>query len=355
MEFTGQAGVLGLSLAIEGPFNKNYKGSYLVNYRFSTLSVLSKIGILDDDNTTNFQDLSYNVFLPTKKAGYFSLFGFGGLSDQKYHVINDSSKWEHYYDRYGGKFFANTGVAGFTHSYLFGSKAYLKTALAISTTGNGEDDLYIDDEYQPITTYHADYQQHKQTISSVLNYKFSSKLSLRSGLITSRWQYNLKNQNADSPGDPLVTYIDSKGTTYISQAFSQAQFRFSEKTTLNGGLHYQILWLNNTQVLEPRLSIEHHMDDKQTISFGYGLHAQAQPIGVYFSQEEHEGQLIQPNHDLGFSKAHHFVVSYNYLFNPNLRVKTELYYQALFDIPVSRDSATSFSMVNSSGDFETEH
>jgi hypothetical protein len=37
---------LGLSAAIEGPFSKNYSGSYLVNYRFSTLTILSKIGML---------------------------------------------------------------------------------------------------------------------------------------------------------------------------------------------------------------------------------------------------------------------------------------------------------------------
>lgn len=353
-EFTGQAGFLGLSVAAEGPFSKNYKGSYLVNYRYSTLTILSKIGILSDDNTTDFQDLSYHIFLPTNKAGYFSLFGFGGLSDQKYHVINDSSKWEHFYDRYGGDFSANTGVAGFTHSYLFGSKAYLKTALAISKTSNGENDIYTDDDYQPITTYSANYQQQKQTLSSVLNYKFSSKLVLRSGFITSRWQYNLKNQNAENPGDPLITFIDEKGSTFISQVFSQALFRLSEKTMLNGGLHYQFLWLNHTQAIEPRASIEHHFDDKQTLSFGYGLHSQAQPIGVYFTEELSDGNVIQPNHDLKFSKANHFVLSYNYLFNPNLRVKTEVYYQALFDIPVSKDSATSFSMVNSWGDFETE-
>jgi hypothetical protein len=355
MEFTGQAGFLGLSVAAEGPFSKNYKGSYLVNYRYSTLSILTGLGVLGDDNVTNFQDLSYHVFLPTRKAGYFSLFGFGGLSNQKYPVINDSLKWENYYDRYGGEFFANTGVAGFTHSYLFGSKAYLKTGLAISSTGNGEDDVFTDDDYEPVITYHASYRQQKQTLSSVLTWKLSTRMTLRSGIITSRWQYNLMNQNAENPESPLITYIDEKGNTFISQAFSQAQFRISEKTTLNGGLHYQILWLNNTQAIEPRLALEHHINDRQTVAFAYGLHSQAQPIGIYFIEVENaNGGITMPNHDLGFTKAHHFVASYSYLFTPALRVKTELYYQALFDIPVSKDSGTSFSMVNSYGDFVTE-
>ncbi len=33
-EYTLQAGVLGLNAAMEGPFSKKYKGSYLINYRY---------------------------------------------------------------------------------------------------------------------------------------------------------------------------------------------------------------------------------------------------------------------------------------------------------------------------------
>ena len=62
-EITLQAGVLGLNGAIEGPISKNYKGSYLVNYRYSTLSLLDKVGVNVGSGTTNFQDLSYNIFL----------------------------------------------------------------------------------------------------------------------------------------------------------------------------------------------------------------------------------------------------------------------------------------------------
>jgi hypothetical protein len=37
-EYTVQAGFLGMDVAMEGPFAKNYRGSYLINYRYSTLS-----------------------------------------------------------------------------------------------------------------------------------------------------------------------------------------------------------------------------------------------------------------------------------------------------------------------------
>src|SRR6186713_1424522 len=94
-EYTVQAGVLGLNVAAEGPFSKKYKGSYLVNYRYSTLELLDKIGVgITDGGVTRFQDLSYNIYLPTTKAGNFSLFGFAGLSSQDYTPKTDSTEWE---------------------------------------------------------------------------------------------------------------------------------------------------------------------------------------------------------------------------------------------------------------------
>src|SRR5678809_1004976 len=67
-EYTVQAGVLGLNATAEGPIMPFYKGSYLVNYRYSTLSLLNKMGVTLTDGTTVFQDLSYNCLLYTSDA-----------------------------------------------------------------------------------------------------------------------------------------------------------------------------------------------------------------------------------------------------------------------------------------------
>ena len=74
-EYALQAGVLGLNVAAEGPIMPFYKGSYLINYRYSTLQLLSKIGV-PLEGATNFQDLSYNIYLPTSRLGTFTFFGF---------------------------------------------------------------------------------------------------------------------------------------------------------------------------------------------------------------------------------------------------------------------------------------
>jgi hypothetical protein len=65
--------LLGVDLSAEGPLKKGYGGSFLFNYRYSTLSLLNDLNISVSENTLpEYQDLSFKFNLPTKKAGTFS-------------------------------------------------------------------------------------------------------------------------------------------------------------------------------------------------------------------------------------------------------------------------------------------
>ena len=125
-EYTLQAGVLGLDAAVEGPMRLGSQtGSYLVNYRYSTLSILGKLGVNIGDAVTNFQDLSFNLWMPAGRLGQFTLFGMGGLSNQDYQGKPDSLRWEEYgHEQYGWNFKANTGVTGLTHSLVLNDRTY---------------------------------------------------------------------------------------------------------------------------------------------------------------------------------------------------------------------------------------
>ncbi len=46
-EHSVQIGMLGTDITTEGPFKKGYAGSYLFNYRYSSLSVLDNMGVVD--------------------------------------------------------------------------------------------------------------------------------------------------------------------------------------------------------------------------------------------------------------------------------------------------------------------
>ena len=354
-EYSFQAGVLGLNAAAEGPISAFYKGSYLVNYRYSTLSLLSKIGVLDDGSVTNFQDLSYNIFLPTQKFGDFTLFGFGGLSNDKFDAKKDSSTWKESGDRDISKFVSNTGMSGITHSILLGNKTNLKSAIGLSYNTISYNEKYIEDDYTLSEEYRAKYDTRKWTVSSTLNHRFNNKHNIRIGAITNFIRFGYNHVAKDNPNAPLEEMINTKGTTQLLQSFGQWQYKPTNDLTFNAGLHYIQLLYNNSSSLEPRASVKWDISKKSSLAFGYGLHSQVQPMGVYFAQvNDGAGHITNPNKELGLTRAHHFVVSHQYRLGKNLRLKTEVYYQDLFNVPISVFDTSSFSVLNVENDYVTD-
>ncbi|MDP5120963.1 MAG: TonB-dependent receptor, partial [Spirosomaceae bacterium] len=93
-EYTAQVGLIGIDLAAEGPFSKNSKASYLVNYRYSFTGLLGLGGIDFGGEAIAFQDLSFNFSIPTKKLGDFTIFGMGGNSSNIFTSSEDPTEWE---------------------------------------------------------------------------------------------------------------------------------------------------------------------------------------------------------------------------------------------------------------------
>jgi hypothetical protein len=135
------------------------------------------------------------------------------------------------------------------------------------------------------------------------------------------------------------------------QGFSQWQHRFNDRLTFNTGIHAQLLTLNNSFALEPRLGIRWQTGEKTAISFGSGMHAQMQTVFTYFNQTMlADGSYILTNKKIGFSKAIHGVIAFDWNFFHNMRLKSEVYYQSLYDIPgLSRSSF--YSGLNEGADF----
>lgn len=356
-EYTAQIGLLGIDIAAEGPFKKGYDGSYLINYRYSTLSVLGKVGVPLGDAVTNFQDLSFNISLPTQKIGDFTIFGFGGISDQSLQAKKDSSLWEiDIYHRYQTKFFSNTGAVGATNMKRFNNHSYIKTALVFSGTQNGEDIKLMDHNYTNFSTlYQQNFYQNKMTLSSTYTQKISKKSSLRSGIILNQLGYNLFQKEQDENGE-LAEKINVKGGTQTIQGFFQWQHKINSNLTSNVGLHYFQLLLNNSYSIEPRVSFKYKMGERNNFSLGYGLHSQLQPIGVYFAKKYNAdiNEFETPNRNLDLSKSHHLVLGYDFTINEYSHVKLEGYYQHLFSVPISRDSNNTYCILNALDGYNTD-
>lgn len=355
-EYTIQAGFLGMDVAAEGPFKKGYDGSYLINYRYSTLSLLGKMGVNLGDGITNFQDISYNFYLPTKRLGNFSVFGFAGLSSQNSYAKKDSAQWEEdYFYRLNTSFFANTLATGITNTKNFKNQSYLKTVLIFSGTQNGYVEEEMREDYKSFARqYDEKYTQTKVTLSSVYTQKLSAKSNIRTGLIINRLGFNLKLKDKTDSTE-LTERLNVKGNTYSLQGFFQWSYRLTERLTTNAGLHYHQLLLNNSNSIEPRFSAKYDVNSRSSFTLGYGLHSQLQPTGLYFAQKiDNNGTIAKPNENLGLSKSHHIVMGYDFNINNHSHIKTEVYYQHLFNIPVSADRNSHFSILNNVDGYYTE-
>lgn len=93
-----QLGLIGIDVASEGPFKKGSNSSYIFNYRYSTLGLLSSI-LPEDAENTKYQDLSFKLNFPTKKAGIFSIWGVGLIDRSGQKAETDPSKWEYMQDK----------------------------------------------------------------------------------------------------------------------------------------------------------------------------------------------------------------------------------------------------------------
>jgi hypothetical protein len=353
-EYTIQAGFLGLDVAAEGPFAKNYKGSYLINYRYSTLSILNKLGLNIGDGVTTFQDLSFNFHLPTKHFGNFSIFGFGGLSSDKFAAKKDSTLWKVEDDRYNNNFYSNTGATGLRHSLSISDKTYLQSAIVLSGNAQGDITEKLVKDYALQLQYRDRHTNNKLTVSSVLNHKFNPRHSIRSGIYVNEYYYNLSQRNRNSE-EIMVEQLNAHGTASTVQLFSQWNFRMNEKLTFNTGVHYLRLNSNQTYSLEPRASVKYNLNEQQSISFGYGMHSQMQPMGIYHAQSlQADGTYVAPNANLKLNKAQHFVLAFDRSLNDHLRVKAETYYQHLYNIPVKNDVTSTLAVSNNEDGYITD-
>ncbi len=336
-EYAAQAGFLGLDFAAEGPFSKNARASYLVNYRYSTLAVLNKIGItIAGDAVPDFQDLAFKIHVPTQKAGVFSLWGLGGLSR------------ENFEDNFGSEIFRyQIGVGGLSHLYFFSDKTYLETTLSLSQSLNSFKDKEPENNYH----YDEEFNETNARLSVLLNHKFNAKHTLRTGLIASQLHFDLF--SAFERLDTIRTQVESEGNTQLLQSFIQWKYRINEVLTLNTGFHHMFFALNNNTSLEPRAGLQWAVSPKQTLSFGFGIHSRLDPLTTYYAKYRANPQTpyTEPNKGLKFPKARHYVIGYDHMLRSDLHLKVETYYQDLSDVPVVQQGITfpgyaSYAMIN---------
>jgi hypothetical protein len=349
-EYTTSASIFGIDFTAEGPFAEGYRGSYIANYRYSSLQLLSDAGILDFGGVPKYQDASFKVDLPIGKKHVVSLFGLGGLSSIAVEEETDEG-----IRVYRGTQKANLGVAGLNHTFLISAKSYLKTFASVSATQLKESSDLPEGTDAYTNFYNNDNNKSTLRFGTTFNHKISAQHKLESGVIFSEYFYNGVTNYMNFETKNLERIFDDKGNTSSLQAFTSWKYRMSDEWTMTTGLHYLHFGLNNSQSIEPRLGFRWDVDKKNAFTIGTGIHSRLETVSIYLSKTTDDlGNVSTPNHDLKPAKAAHFVLGYDHTINPQTHLKIESYYQYLYDIPVESAPGSTVALLNQTQNFVNE-
>jgi len=343
-EYTFSAGALGIDFTLEGPFKKGYGGSYLVNYRYSSLGILDDLGLVNFYGVPKYQDISFHVVLPTDKIGSFSVFGLGGKSSIAQKAYSDDS--ETYLTR-KSDWNASLGVVGINHTYSLNENTYLKTTIALSGTQNYGTYQIRDSLAQFYNADNEDFTNTSVKIATTYNQKINAQHRIKAGIIYSDLGYNFYS-DYDLIGDGNYTINqDSRGRAGLLQAFFNWKYRMYDDLTLVSGVHYMQFLKNNSTSVEPRLGLEYQVAPGRALSLGFGIHSKVESISTYFAKVSNDnGGYTSPNTNLGLAKAMHFVLGYKHQLSQFMYLKSEAYYQKLFDVAVENDPTSPFVLNN---------
>jgi len=179
-EYVFQAGVNGFEAGAEGPFIKGKKASYLINYRYSTLTLLDKLGISIIDAIPNFQDLSYKLNFPLKK-GFISFFGIAGMSSANYKPEKSTEFLALPQNRWGYNSGSKMGIAAVSLHHLLSNKTYVKINLSASAYNPFDISDSTGSDFKVYDKYVNKFIEYKQQLSTIFNSKINIKNILRWG------------------------------------------------------------------------------------------------------------------------------------------------------------------------------
>ena len=346
-EYSFQAGLLGIEASAEGPFSKRKPSSFLINYRYSTLSILDKLDfeLNDAGQYKDYQDLSFKINHPTAQAGTFTVFGIGGKSqsDKRNVAVFDRR-------------ISDLGVLGITYQDKINESSYLESVLSFSGTQIGNDNELLGFGPSPVRVEES-YRKAYIRSSLSLKKRISSHYVLEGGGIYSLLDFKFYLRNRD-PGNTQyqeIVNFSEKGKTSITQGFLFARQYFSSSLFGFYGIHFLNFALTRDYSLEPRAGLRWQPSENTAWSIAVGKHSRIENLQYYLARDHQAGgNEVQINKDLGFTRANHFVLTYERTLTSNQRLKIETYYQRLYNAPVQLDPSILYSSLNEDTGFITD-
>jgi hypothetical protein len=341
-----QAGMLGIEATTEGPFTKKSDASYLVNYRFSSLSLLDKAGVELNEAVyyKKFHDLSFKVNVPISARTSVALFGIGGESP--YHKKGDD------FDEQRN---SAISVGGLTLNTRLKENTVLNATFSVAGTDISKD-LQVFRTPESVANFSERYEKTFVRQSLSLRRRISDNYFLESGVTYSMINFDFFLKNFD-PGNTYQTIVNfsQTGRTSLTQGFLFARQYFSPSLFAYYGAHVMHFNLTDDYSIEPRGGIQWQITNKHTVSFAYGKHSKVENLQYYLARDHQTGgNEVQVNKNLGFTRSHHLVLSYEYALSNASKMKVETYYQRLVNVPVQANPSAVYATINEDTGFITD-
>jgi hypothetical protein len=197
------------------------------------------------------------------------------------------------------------------------------------------------------------FENYKTALFASINHKINKQHIIRVGMNVDGYFINNIDSALNQTQDQFLTRHDYQGYAALLQGFVQYKWKVNSKMDFTAGLHSQYFSLSDSwSPAEPRLGWQLRLKNKQVIKAGAGLHSQMQPIYQYTYQGSPSGGVPERfNMDMDFTKSLHTAAGYEKSFKNALKIKTEVYYQYLYNIPIDQYSS-SFSLLNQGSGFQ---
>ncbi len=351
-EYTAQVGLIGLDFAAEGPFNKEYEASYLINYRYSTLGLLNKMGVQLGDEAVSFQDLSFNVSLPTENLGNLNIFGMGGSSQNTFEAQRDSTLWKYQKDRQDIYFTSSMGALGFSHDVPFADKALLKTTFILSSATSTRNAYHLDDDYTRKETDRDYRQETKISFSSKLQVRLNEQQRLIAGLTATQYTPIVRTGTFLAK-DSVLLVMEGFTQNWLYRPYTSWEFRPISQLQINVGAGFSYYNTNGTSAFEPLIAVSYDFKKNQSVSFSYRIQSKIQAPTVYFGADILSNKFIPSdtgafgyNARLEMTKSQQLGLAYKTSVLKKYNIEAELYYQQLYNVPIIDKLNSTFSTLN---------
>ena len=327
---------MGAELFSEGPISS--KASYLINYRYSTLALIEKMGIdIKGLEAPVFHDLNYKLNFKLKRAGELNLFGVNGWSTVGKEKTGQGSNGNRQVNKREDFQFGHV-FNGLSYQVALNEETSFKIATGVLNTQFKSVNQLRDSTGSFFTKSNEAYDKLVLKSHAYFQNKWKT-VELKSGILFNQLFFDLSNERKSDSVTVSSTKVSEEGQTRYYQAYSSIKWHPHKKVFLTGGLHALIFELNGNFSIEPRFAFQWRPTKKHTLSYGTGLYSKLENMITYWVRSEDSlGNVQQYNLDLDLMKSVHNVLSYSFTPNEGIEFSVEAYHQYLFNVPVTDTS-----------------